>query len=304
MAKQKKQRNGFPKILLFIIIAAILLAVYFLTSRQQPNSLVSQPDDEDSLSMYQIPGDVLAALSESKSTGRPVMGIRSDGPTFHIPILMYHYIEHVQDKRDTKRTSLNTPPEVLDREIKTMVDAHYDFITASDLADILDGIKPPPAKPVMLTFDDGYRDFYTDAFPILKKYNVKSVNYVISGFLNRPNNLTDSQLQEIAKSGLVEIGAHTINHLALAGLSVDRARKEIEDSRIQLEQKLGISITAFAYPYGSFNLIAVGLVKQAGYRTAVSTIPGAQISNQVRFLTYRLRPGGRTGQSLLNLLGN
>lgn len=257
---------------------------------------------EDDLSMYKIPNDVLAAINESKETDRPVLGIRADGPTFHIPILMYHYVEHVKDAGDKIRISLNTVPEILDRQIKTMVDAGYNFITPSDLADILDGIKQLPQKPVMLTFDDGYRDFYTDAFPILKKYNIRAVNYVVSGFLNKPNNLTENQLKEIAKSGLVEIGAHTVNHLALKRISAPRLTKEVGLSRVQLEEEIGQPVTAFAYPYGSYDINAVQAVKQAGYRTAVSTVPGSSVNNSVRYLAFRLRPGAATGQNLINLL--
>ncbi|MBI3486182.1 polysaccharide deacetylase family protein [Candidatus Daviesbacteria bacterium] len=296
--------------LLSIFLIALKLKFYFPTQSLSNISLLNQNKDlmglinEDQLSLYTIPSDVLAALNLAKTEGRPVLGIRADGPTYHIPILIYHYVEHVQDSGDKIRISLNTLPEVLDKQIETLVQAGYSFITASELADILDGIKPAPSKPVMLTFDDGYRDFYIDAFPILKKYNVKAVNYVVSGFINLPNNLTDAQLKEIVESGLVEIGAHTVHHLALAGLSDSQLAFEVGQSKIQLEQHLGFPITAFAYPYGSFDIHAIQSVKQAGFRTAVSTLSGAQLSNSVRFFVSRLRPGGNTGQSLLNLLQN
>lgn len=306
------KEKGFIPIIIFIVILVIIVSILiykptFLKNYLSDQSLQSQSRDlddvnEDELSMYKIPSDVLNAISEAKSAGNPVLGIRADGPTYHMPILMYHYIEHVKDAGDKIRISLNILPETLDKQIQTLADAGYTFITASDLADILDGIKPIPPKPIMLTFDDGYRDFYTGAFPILKKYNVKSVAYIISGFINKPNNLTDSQLEEIAKSGLVEIGAHTVHHLALKGLSDQTAKDEIINSKIQLEQKLGIPITAFAYPYGSFDINTIQFVKEAGFRTAVSTIPGAEVSNQVRFLTYRIRPGANTGKALLNLV--
>ncbi len=280
-------------------LSITLLTVHKIVSQQTKNR---NDMSEDDLSMYEVPKDVLAVINQARAEDRPVLGIRTDGPTFHIPILMYHYVEHVKDTGDKIRISLNTVPEVLDGQIQTLIKAGYNFITASDLADILDGIKNPPSKPVMLTFDDGYRDFYTDAFPIIKKYKVRAVNYVISGFMNKPNNLTVDQLKEIAKSGLVEIGVHTVNHLALKGISATQLAKEVGYSKVQLEELLQFPVTAFAYPYGSFDINAIQAVKQAGFRTAVSTIAGTSVNNSVRFLAYRLRPGGRTGQSLLNLI--
>lgn len=291
-------------VLFFTVSASLLMSRGFVTWQQASPITSRENKSEDQMSNYQIPSDVLRALNQAKETGNPVLGIRADGPTYHIPILMYHYVEHVADRGDTIRISLNTLPEILDKQIATLVAAHYDFINASELADVLDGITPPPPKPIMLTFDDGYRDFYTDALPILKKYHVKSVVYVISGFIDRPNNLTEAQLQEIANSGLVEIGAHSVNHLALAGLNMKQAQAEISNSRIQLEKDLGKPVTTFAYPYGSFNIESIQLVKQAGYRTAVSTVPGHDINNSVRFLAYRLRPGSATGAQLLSFLEN
>lgn len=312
-SKKYSANTTFLKILvLSLIILVVVLLFLSLKKEMKSGSAGLLPSgansfsekSEDDLSQYTIPSDVITALNKAESTGNPVLGIRADGPNYHIPILMYHYIEHVQDPGDTIRISLNVLPETLDAQIRTLVAAGYTFITPSDMADILDGIMPVPEKPIILSFDDGYRDFYTGAFPILKKYNVRSVAYIITGFLNRPNYLTDYQLQEIAQSGIVEIGAHTVNHYALAGVSDQVAKQEIENSRLQLEQKLGIPIVDFAYPYGSFNLRTVQLTKEAGYRTAVATIPGADVGNQSRFFVNRLRPGASTGQSLLNLIGS
>lgn len=290
----------------FVLLLAIILAaigLFFFVTETLPNlKSAVNPENEDALSMYKVPSDVLAAVAKAKSTNLPVLGIRADVPGYKIPVLMYHYVENVKDKGDTIRISLNTPPYVLDNEIKTLKDAGFTFINASDLADILDGIKDPPNKPVVLTFDDGYRDFYTDAFPILKKYNVKAVEFVVSGFLNGPNYLTTSQLMEISKNDLIEIGDHTLNHVALAALPPSTVLRQIVGGKIQLETMLGIPITTFAYPYGSFDLSTIQLAKSVGFRTAFSTVSGTEVENYDRFYVNRLRPGGRVGQALLDLI--
>ena len=215
---------------------------------------------------------------------------------------MYHYVEFVQDKRDTIRQTLDVIPPVFENEIVTLKNAGYTFITPSDLDAILDGTEQMPTLPIILSFDDGYRDFYTDAFPILKKYSVKAISYVVPGFLDRPNYMFTWQVHELVNSGLIEIGAHTIHHVSLKGMKYDLAKKEIFDSRVLLQQEFHVPVTAFAYPYGSFDLQAIQLVKDAGFTNAVSTIPGVAENSANRFFIYRIRPGGWEGQAFLNFI--
>lgn len=219
-----------------------------------------------------------------------------------IPILLYHYVEYVKDEGDTIRKSLNITPYTFEQEIKTLKDAGYKFITLADLANFLDNKSTLPAKPVILTFDDGYRDFYTDVFPILKKYQVKVTVYVVPNFLNKPNNLDTWQIKEMIVSNLVEVGSHTMNHAYLSDLPLARVKYEVEESKKYLEKSLRISVTTFAYPNGTFDNQVIDVVKKAGYRTAVTTINGIFAQDINRFFLYRIRPGARTGQSLLNII--
>lgn len=219
-----------------------------------------------------------------------------------VPILVYHYIEFVKDQRDTIRKSLDILPPTLESQIKTLKSAGYSFIVAADLGLYLDGKKPLPQKPIILTFDDGYEDFYTDVFPILKKYNVVATEYIISGVLGRPNYMTLDQVKEIAASGLVEIGAHTVHHPNLKSLSIEIAKKEIEDSKATLESELGINVVSFAYPYGAYDDAIVSLVKNAGYTNAVTTRGGFIVNQNERLTLFRIHPGVATGQGLISIL--
>ncbi len=222
--------------------------------------------------------------------------------TIRVPIIMYHYVEYVQNKNDKTRIALDTTPYILENEIQTLITAGYNFMTNSELSDVLDGKANLPPNPILLTFDDGYRDFYTDAYPILKKYHVKATNYVIAGFLNRQNHLTTSQLQEIANDGLVEIGAHTVNHTWLKGLPLKTVSDEIFQSREILEQLIYKPVVSFAYPFGAFDDQAIQVVKDAGFRSAVSTLPGVNQNQVNRFFMFRLRPGGLIGNGFLSLV--
>jgi len=125
---------------------------------------------------------------------------------------------------------------------------------------------------------------------------------VVSDYLNHSNNLTDEQLKEIVQSGLVEIGGHAINHPALTSLNKEAAMRAISDDKKFLEEKFGLKLTSFAYPYGLFNEEVEKLVKDAGYLQAVSVVTGAEQNESNRFFMFRIRSGNATGESLLKLL--
>jgi len=226
----------------------------------------------------------------------------SPSATFKVPILLYHYVEYIQDKRDTLRAQLNVTPGVFDSQVKTLKDAGYTFMTAKELGEVLDGKMQMPEKPILLTFDDGHWDFATDVLPILKKYNVKATAYIITGFIGGSDFMSQAQLQEVVDSKLVDVGAHTVHHISLKGRSYDLVQKEIDDSKTWLEDNYHINVVSFAYPNGSFDLQAAELVQDDGFSTAVSTVPGMDQNQANRFFLYRLRPGYRTGQSLLTYL--
>lgn len=226
----------------------------------------------------------------------------SSSATFKIPILMYHYIEYVQDRKDTIRQSLNIEPFVFEEQIKTLKDNNFTIMTMSEVADVLDGISPLPAKPVVLTFDDGYRDFYTDAFPVLKKYNVKATVYVVPGFFDQPNYMYTWQVKELAKASFIELGAHTMHHVYLKDMAPIFAKPEIEQSKYKLEDLIHKPVVSFAYPYGAFDNSSIELSRMAKFRTAVSTIGGITASDSNRFFLFRIRPGYMTGITLVNYL--
>lgn len=233
-----------------------------------------------------------------------VFAVQKNKPTgpFRIPILMYHYVEHVKDRKDTIRISLNILPETFESQIKTLIENHYTFLTVADVGKILDSKLNLPEKPIVFTFDDAYADFYTDVYPILKKYHVRATQYVPTEFLNRPNYMTSNQIIELANDQLIEIAAHTQHHIWLKNLTDSRAYPEIVNSKITLERLTGKPIVSFAYPYGVYGPQTAELVKRAGFTTAVATVEGLTQGQQNRYSLFRIRPGGRTGEVLINYL--
>ncbi len=305
LRSRKKSRLKIPKLDYFWVAAGAILGVLLLEalylgynyyqSTKEYRSFSEKNNQKKllSLSPAPLPAKLQQQLQQTKE---------NKITEYRVPILMFHYVENVADKGDKTRISLNVNPYTFEQEIKTLVAAGYTFLTNSQLTDSMDGKMPLPEKPILLTFDDGYQDFYTDVFPILKKYKVKATAYVISGFLNFNNEMTTSELKEVAASGLVEIGAHTVHHVWLKKISLTKASFEIFQSRVTLQQITGQPVVSFAYPYGAFDDQAIQVVKDAGFSSAVSTMPGDDQSAINRYFLFRLRPGGRTGQVLLNWL--
>ena len=226
----------------------------------------------------------------------------SPSATIRVPILLYHYVENVKDKKDRLRNELNIPPFVFEEQVKTLANAGYTFMTAKELGEVLDGTMQLPAKPVLLTFDDGHWDFCTDVLPILERYHAKATAYIIPGFTGGSDFMTQAQVEQVSQSGLVDIGAHTVHHVSLKGQPLDRVKKEIDESKTMLDDTYHLNVVSFAYPNGSFDEQAVQLVKEDGFTTGVSTVPGIDQNQTNRFFMYRIRVGMRSGPTLLNFL--
>ena len=103
-------------------------------------------------------------------------------------------------------------------------------------------------KPVVLTMDDGYKDFYTNALPVIIRQKVKVTIYVVSGFIGWLNYMNKEDIQKALDSGFVEIGAHTVHHTSLTNVSAKNAEYEIKESKRMLEEMFNTRVLSFAYP--------------------------------------------------------
>ncbi|MBI4099992.1 polysaccharide deacetylase family protein [Candidatus Microgenomates bacterium] len=238
-----------------------------------------------------------AATPSGIKTPKPSLKIGAG--KVRVPILLYHYVEINHDIRDTQRTKLSVTPYWFEKQLQYLTDNGYTTITFTDLYQAIMTGKKLPARPVILTFDDGYRDFYTDAWPLLKKYNASATAFIVPGFLDKPNYMYTWQLSEIATDSarLVTIGAHTLHHVSLPSVSKEKAVEEISQSKAVLEAKFHQPVTIFCYPYGSFSADIVAAVKAAGYQMAASTIFGATESVDNLFDLPRIRVGNYAGRA-------
>lgn len=282
---KKRHPLAIKKFIIFLVMVVILGIVFIILSELKP---VTESKKND---VAKIPKEIKKKLINA-----------SPSASFRVPILLYHYVEYIKDKKDTTRELLDIHPKIFDEQLKTLSDAGYTFMTVSDVADVLNDKIPLPPKPVVLTFDDGHWDLYTDILPILQKYHAKATAYIVSGFIDKSDFLSSIQLKKVIDSGLVEIGAHTVHHTGLANKLIATVKYEVGASKQQLEDTYHLHIVSFAYPGGSFDQKAIDVVKDSGYETAVSTVPGIQQSQNNKYFLYRIRPGNRTGDVLLKFL--
>jgi peptidoglycan/xylan/chitin deacetylase (PgdA/CDA1 family) len=228
--------------------------------------------------------------------------VAKDPGSLRVPILIYHYIRNSVHSKDIVRYQMNVPPAIFEAQLQTLIDDGDHFVTLSDLADALDGKVALPAKPVVITFDDGLEDLYSTVFPILKKLQAKVTAFLITNYLDHKYYLKSSEVKEMAQSGLVEIGSHTISHPRLDLLTDEKAKAQIADSKTILEKDFGSPVSSFAYPHGLFNKNTPKLVQDAGYRVAVSTVYGAKANPKNRYFLPRINVGERIGKKLLDFL--
>jgi peptidoglycan/xylan/chitin deacetylase (PgdA/CDA1 family) len=195
-----------------------------------------------------------------------------------IPILLYHSVDTEATPRFRKFT---ISPERFDRHMAFLDKEGYQTWTVSDwVENYKKNGKPWPEKTVILTFDDGFADFYTNAMPILSAYNLAATIYITTGYIggtsqwmaregeaDRPM-LSWDQVVEINAMG-IECGAHTCYHPSLDALPTEeKARQEIEMSKTTLEDRLGQEVKSFAYPYGHYDSYIRDLVRETGFSSA------------------------------------
>lgn len=189
--------------------------------------------------------------------------------------LMYHHLGHT-DKKD-QQFPFTITPENFQRQLDTLRKHGFTCIGLAQLRHARQTGQPLPAKPALLTFDDGYADSFTLLFPLLQKYRVPALIFLITDFIGqKPGYLTWQQVKTMQQSGLVDFASHTCSHARLRSLSDADILRELTQSKQKIETELGTVCDAFCYPFGSggFDKRVRPLVFQAGYQFDFSTKPG------------------------------
>jgi len=237
-------------------------------------------------------------------------------------ILMYHMV--TAPRSGARFNGLRVAPRVFEKQLQWLAQHGWHSFTVSELVAQAGRL---PEKSCAITFDDGYADNLLQALPLLKKYRCKATLYLVversgrdwstqrkahhnEGELKQEDKLSDAQVEEMLASGCIELGSHSMTHANFSRLEATAAGRELVDSRKALEDRFGVSVRSFAYPFGLYRPEQLALVEEAGYTSAVTTREGIEnpgswnplelqrikISGKDNWLAFLLRMrGGRRG---------
>ena len=235
-----------------------------------------------------------------------------------VPILMYHYISNAptNDANPVLRQSLSVSPQHFNQQLDYLKQRGFHSITFNQLMNALYYGVSLPSKPIILTFDDGYIDGYTTAYPTLKAHGFSGMFYIITGKVGWRGQMNWDQLREMLSNGM-QMGSHTVHHVEMGHIyraSVNLADQELQLSQNQMQDHLGISIQHFCYPNGdpfkghneSLQQQVVALLAAHGYIDATTDPGPTGIMQQslAPFVLLRLRVDGRSSlQEFMEMVG-
>jgi peptidoglycan/xylan/chitin deacetylase (PgdA/CDA1 family) len=281
-----------PAALVFVLASEFLL--------QANDSVISPPATQLQLAMppQVITSDVTSDRDYFVSHQQVVALGRQ---TIDMPILMYHYIRTPPSPLvDLLGYNLSVSPHDFEVQMDWLATHGYHPVDFNDVRAYFAGVRPLPSRPVVITLDDGYRDLYTTAYPILASHGFKAVAYIVSGFVGWGNQyVTADMIVDMDRHG-IEIACHTVNHANLARASWWELMYELVTSKHYLEKLVGHPVIDFAYPSGRYNQMVIAALKATGYDTAVTEQYSTEHSRADRYTWTRDRVSG--GETLANFI--
>lgn len=205
---------------------------------------------------------------ELPSLATPPTFAATSSASARLPVLVYHIVRPSYSSDSAGVRAIALTPQTFDAELAHLKEAGYHVVGFGDLETYFASSTPLPAKPVILSFDDGWRDQFEYAFPILKKYRDTATFFVFTNAIGHKGFVTWGDLRTLVAAGMT-IGDHSRSHPYLTRITdPNRLTDEIDGSKLLLEKELGAPITAFAYPFGQYNSAIVAFVKKAGFTIA------------------------------------
>jgi peptidoglycan/xylan/chitin deacetylase (PgdA/CDA1 family) len=208
-----------------------------------------------------------AALFTAFITLASYAGLRSASV---VPVLMYHSFQAEEDKLIPYVSA-----RIFADQMEFLAKNRYNVVGPDKVVAYMTGREKMPARTVAITADDGYYNFYKNAYPVLKKYNLPATVFIAADKIGTSGYLGWRELREMSDSGLITIGSHTKSHPWIPSASVDEEKLwgELAGSKEILEKGLGKSVDFVCYPGGGFNDLAKDTAKKAGYKGAFTTNP-------------------------------
>lgn len=304
MAQNKKsllQIRMTPRTLLLILIFVFLLTalitqgvLYWAAEKQGMYSSRKTP-----VKVNGTAGSGIRIIPQSSPSAAPIPVKKNSyfvpqvsGNSLKVPILMYHYIGNNPNPNDHARDTLSVVPDEFDKQLQYLSSSGYIPISLDTFYAALKKQVTLPSKPIILTFDDGYIDFYVNAFPLLKKYHFHATEFIPTGLMNQGYYLTWDEIKQMQSSGLISFEAHSVHHYDLASLSDSALNFELSQSKQTLQSELGVPVNFMAYPYGISDTRVQQAAQRAGYLGAAGTWRGEIQSEGTIYNMPRVRITG------------
>jgi peptidoglycan/xylan/chitin deacetylase (PgdA/CDA1 family) len=213
-----------------------------------------------------------------------------------VPVLMYHSFQVEEDKLIPYVSA-----EIFADQMEFLAKNHYNVVGPDKVIAYMTGIEKMPAKTVAITADDGYYNFYKNAYPVLKKYNLPATFFIATGKIGASGYLGWKELREMSDSGLITIGSHTRSHPWIPAVSVyeEKLWDELAHSKEILENGLGRRVDFICYPSGAFNDLAKETAKRAGYKGAFTTNPAKKSGINDIYAIRRIKMSSSSVNSII-----
>ncbi len=196
-----------------------------------------------------------------------------------VPILMYHHVGPLPPGADSIRRGLTVSEAAFREQMGYLKEAGYQTVTIAQVVEYLAGGPSLPEKPVVITLDDGYRDVYEVALPVLHEHDFVASFFLLTAPIDEgnPEFVTWDQVREMHDLGM-EMGAHSYTHPDLRGKTTDYVVWQVLGSKEAIEERTGEPVRVFAYPSGAYDEHAMRVVRSAQFWAALSTEPGCRHS--------------------------
>ncbi|WP_239256221.1 polysaccharide deacetylase family protein [Listeria ilorinensis] len=280
-------RKGKGILILLILFLLLLVAAVGCGNDQKEvsNKAAQAETEKKKETPANEPREQTAAKDEKQQSEQAVFtrGEHDEAPdSLAIPVLMYHSIN------EDVKNNLIIPPNEFDEQMKWLKDNGYHPLYLRELGDILETGKNVPEKPIVITFDDGYLDNYTNAYPILKKYALPANIFVITSKIGADNHFDEQAMKEMAANG-IEMESHTVHHPELNQLPYEAQLRELTDSKKCIETITGQEVNSICYPVGRYNEETERAAQEAGYRMGFTIENSTANKNQGMYRLKRLR---------------
>lgn len=260
-----KNKNLKYIIIILLSIIFLILAYIFIngvTSKNNNNSVNSDNKSENSVYSNLIESIDDNIKNNNKKNRFENVSLTSDN--IGIPVLYYHSVD------ENAANEVTITPEKLKEQLDYINDNNYVTITMTELYDHIENNKPIPEKSILITFDDGYMNNYTEAFPMLKELNMTATIFCVGNSLDGSYYLSEEAIKEMSDYG-IDIESHTVNHVHLDTMSYDEQLLELKNSKNILEKITGKEVLSLAYPFGDYNDNTIKAAKDAGYKMGFTT---------------------------------